>query len=152
MNGVILEMYKKVLLDTNVILNFAFIPNRLSLRIKNFIDDEIYKGGHNINISEISALEIGLLVKKKKIEIKSARDFWKKMLEEWKPTIIATNSDVYLKACELIGVNNDPCDRIITATSILKKLPLLTSDQDLLKWSETEESHSYSFSAINSFK
>ena len=141
--------YRKVLLDTNVILNFVFTPQKISTRIKDYIDDEIFKGEQNLNISSISAFEIGILVKKNRISIGSARDFWERLLLEWKPFVINPNAEIYLKSCELFGVNNDPCDRILIATSLSKKFPLITSDNNLLKWADSDNGKNAGFTAIN---
>lgn len=142
-------LYRKVLLDTNVILNFVFTPHRISDRTKNFIDDEIFKGCQNLHISSISALEIGILVKKKRIAINNAKEFWERLIDDWKPIIINPTAEIYLKSCEFVGVNNDPCDRIFVASSLSKKYPLLTSDNDLLEWSESDNGKNAGFIAVN---
>lgn len=118
-----------IILDTCAIIWDALAPNQLTTTAKKAIEQS--KG--ELMICDISIWEISMLVKRKRIVIDgSASEFTNLILQsrnfhvqEITPEIAELSANFGQK------INNDPADRLIAATSILKNAPIITADQNL---------------------
>ena len=86
-------------------------------------------------ISDITFLEIGYLVRKNRLKIScTASDFSNLVIEAHDIEIISMTPEIVETALGLPEeVNNDPADRIISATAVINEFRLVTSDRNLLK-------------------
>ena len=120
-------------IDTHIIIWDALKPEAISRKAKKAINQANENDG--IIISEISLWEIAMLMKKNSLEIKVT-------YQEFIDLIISSNNYILKGITPEIAdlsvnlpeeINQDPADRIICATSIIYKAPLVTTDKNLLK-------------------
>ena len=120
-----------VILDTCTLLWLASDLNKLSTTAKIQIIDN--KG--LIYVSAISAIEIGVKCRKKKLKLKMDPKTWfRKALEQHGVEEIAVNSSIAVSATELPMIHNDPMDRIIIATAMKNNFTILTPDDTISKY------------------
>ncbi|MCI5115706.1 MAG: PIN domain-containing protein [Candidatus Electrothrix sp. AW1] len=86
-------------------------------------------------ISDITFLEIGYLVRKNRLKISCiASDFANLVVEAHDIGVISITPEIVETALNFSEeVNNDPADRIISATAVINESQLVTSDRNLLK-------------------
>ncbi len=122
-----------ICIDTHIIIWDALKPEALSWKAKKAINQANEKDG--IIISDISLWEIAMLMKKNRLEINVP-------YLEFIDLIISSNNYILKGISPKIAdlsvnlpeeINQDPADRIICATSIIYKAPLVTTDKNLLK-------------------
>jgi len=121
-----------ITIDTHIIIWDALKPEALSRKAKRAISQANEKDG--IIISGISLWEIAMLMKKNRLEIEVP-------YLEFIDLIIRSNNYILKGITPEIadfsinlpeGINLDPADRIICATSMAYKAPLVTADKNLL--------------------
>ncbi len=119
-----------ILLDTCTLIWDAIEPNKLSPKAKKAIE----YSENELMICDISIWEISMLIKKNRLTIDDtssgfinlllqARNF---QIQQITPEIAELSVNFGLE------INNDPADRLIAATSILKNIPIITADQNLI--------------------
>lgn len=122
-----------ITLDTHVIIWDALNPKFVSTKAK----AEIRKANQadGIIFCEISLWEIAMLMKKQRIIIDIS-------YQEFIGLLKASNNYIFKGINPSIAelstnlpseINQDPADRIISATSIFTNTPLITADKNLLK-------------------
>ena len=122
-----------ITLDTHVIIWDALNPKLVSTKAK----AEIRKANQTDGIifCEISLWEIAILMKKQKIILDIP-------YQEFIGLIKTSNNYIFKGITPEIAelstnlpneINQDPADRIISATSIITNTPLVTADKNLLK-------------------
>ena len=87
-------------------------------------------------LSIISIWEIAMLVSKKRLTLNQEIITWISLsLERSGVTLLALNPKTVVLSCNLSGFNNaDPADRIIVATALSEKIPLLTLDKKIISY------------------
>lgn len=122
-----------IVVDTHIIIWDALKPSQLSKKAKQTI--KLANETDGILFCEISLWEISMLISKSKLTIDSS-------FQEFIRLVTASNNyhfqgitpEIAEKSTSLPDeINKDPADRIIAATSIIKKAPLITADKNLLK-------------------
>ena len=122
-----------ITVDTHVILWDALRPEMLSEKAKRALKDANQSDG--ILFCSISLWEIAMLIRKKRIEVNVP-------YIEFVDLLFSSNRYVFQEITPKIAllsttlpdtINSDPADRIICASSLVTKTPLLTADQNLLK-------------------
>jgi len=120
-----------LLLDTCALLWLSSDPDKLSHHAKELITqyaDELF-------ISAISAFEIAVKAEKKKLILPLKPLPWfERVLEFHGIEEIPVNSTILVRAAELPPLHQDPCDRILIATSQTLRLKLLTPDPLIKKY------------------
>ena len=120
-----------IMLDTHIIIWDALQPQKLSPKARKMIDQANEMG--KIFIADISLWEIAMLMAKKRLVIDTT-------YAEFISLIRAANHYVFesitpeiaeLSASLNSGINLDPADRLICATSIVRGTPLVTADSNL---------------------
>jgi PIN domain nuclease of toxin-antitoxin system len=114
-----------VLLDTCALLWLAADQQKLSVKAKK----EIEKSANGLFISAISAFEIAIKFRNKKLLLPLPP-------QEWFPQAIdfhgirevPLTSAIAISAAILPPVHNDPCDRIIIATAQIHSMRIITCD------------------------
>lgn len=121
-----------IVVDTHVIIWDALKPKLLSKKAKNAINEANERDG--IIFCEISLWEIAMLIKKARISIDTSyQDFIKIVFLSNKYQFKGITPEIAELSTSLPEeVNQDPADRIIAATSLIYKIPLVTTDKNLL--------------------
>ena len=125
-----------IILDTCTIIWDALKPKKLSSSavkaLKNHNDEII--------ISDISIWEIAMLVKKGRIIIDSTSSEFIQLIIRARNYRIQEITPQIAELSVNFGseINSDPADRLIAATSILRKAPIVTADKILLSASIVE--------------
>ena len=120
-----------ILLDTCAIIWDVLEPDRLTSRAQ-----EAMKCAENeLIICDISIWEISMLVKKQRLVIDETASGFLNLLLQSRNFYIQTITPEIAELSVDFGseVSNDPADRLIAATSVLLKAPIVTADQNLRK-------------------
>ena len=116
-----------VLLDTCTLLWWTLDPGKLSSRAKEACDNIKIVGAV---ISSISIWELGIKLKRGKLEINiSLEEYVKRLKKLGTLEIIPIDEIIWLKNLALDWPHRDPADRTIVATAQLKNLPIITRDK-----------------------
>ena len=91
--------------------------------------------------SAISFWEVAMLVAKGRITMEMPVATWRNDLLTLGLVEIPVDGEVGLTAVQLQHLHGDPADRIIVATTLLRKAVLITADRKLLEWSGQLERH-----------
>ncbi len=122
--GRTLEM---VLLDTCALIWWTLDPEKLSKAAALACNNIPKTGGI---ISSISIWEIGIKVKKGKIDLGlELREYVSKLKQLENLTIIPVDEDIWLENISLDWNHKDPADRTIVATANLKNCDIITKDE-----------------------
>ena len=129
-----------ILLDTHVWVWLVSDPDRLSSTSLDAID-----GAEALAISAVSAWEVGMLIARGRIEVDREPRVWiRQAVATEKLRVIDLDWTVAVTASGLEGMHRDPADRMIVATALRQRCPLVTKDAKIIDWSERTRS----FSAI----
>ena len=119
-----------ILLDTHVFIWFVNEDDNLSEKHLKILKEENSK-----HISVISCWKISLLLEKNRIKLKYPFDDWiQRALKVSNVKLINLDLDIILTYHKLINFHSDPADKLISATSICKNIPLLTFDRKLIEY------------------
>ncbi len=122
-----------LLLDTHVALWFFENADVLSPSIKKRI--EAAANNDSILVSAITVWEIALLDAKRRIKIdRPIEEYVKQIVEAPGVKLIPLSPEI---SCLSVGLSNfqkDPADRIIVATSLINKVPLVTRDRRIIEY------------------
>jgi PIN domain nuclease of toxin-antitoxin system len=116
-----------ILLDTSALIFWTLDQKKLSAAAA-----EAIEAAEQITLSSISLWEIGIKVKKGRLEIPYAIDEYAQKLKiVQKVEILAVDEATWLKSLALDWPHRDPADRVIVATAVLHACPLITSDRTI---------------------
>ncbi len=121
-----------ILMDTCVFIWDALQNKKLSSKAKRVIQQAHQK--HQLAVCDISLWEVAMLTKKQRLQLElPATRFCQLALQARNIELIAISPDIAELSVSLDnGINNDPADRLIAATTIHLKATLVTADQNLL--------------------
>ena len=127
-----------IVLDTHAWVWWVSSPNKISPSAKKIIDRSIEN--NEIFISSISAWEIAILVDKDRLRLTLEVNDWIARSERLPfVTFIPIDNAIALKSVLLPGdFHSDPADRIIVATAITARAPLITKDERILNYPYVE--------------
>lgn len=124
-----------LLLDTCAFLWLVADHKKISVKAM----AALKKSAGNIFVSSISAFEIGIKYEKKKLSLPMrATEWFMKALELHGLTELPITAKIAALSTELPRLHDDPADRMIVATAILHKLPLLTPDSHIRQYDSVE--------------
>jgi PIN domain nuclease of toxin-antitoxin system len=88
-------------------------------------------------VSAISVWEVAMLASKGRLRLKPSVDVW--VRENLRPPVELepVNPEISLLSARLENFHGDLADRIIVATAIVCGIPLFTSDERIVKWSQS---------------
>ena len=90
-------------------------------------------------ISAISCWELAKLVEKKRISFSIPLISWiRRSLNEFNIYLAELSPDIAVESSQLRGLHKDPVDQIIVASSRVLGIPIVTSDQRILGFSDAE--------------
>lgn len=116
-----------ILLDTSALIFWTLDPEKLTSAAS-----EAIQSSEQVMLSSISIWEIGIKVKKGRLEIPYVIDEYVRELKTvQKVEILTIDEAVWLKSLALDWAHGDPADRVIVATAVLNACPLVTSDQTI---------------------
>lgn len=119
------------LLDTCALLWLADDPTRLPVEVRN----QLAATDSLVHVSAISALELGLKIARGKLQLPLP-------ISQWFPAfcrrnelhVIPVDEAIAAASTELPGIHQDPFDRLLIATAILRQLTLVTPDATLQRY------------------
>lgn len=120
-----------IVLDTHVIIWDALTPERLSDRAREAIVQANQSEG--MIICDISLWEIAMLLQKGRVRVAvDTLTFINLLLQANKTIVPAITPQVAALAVQLPPeINQDPADRLITATTLAHQATLVTADRNL---------------------
>jgi len=124
-----------LLLDTHVWIWLSIEKHKsLSTKAKKVLNSSDHKW-----ISAISCWELAKLVEKKRIGFSIPTLAWiRRSLNEFNIRIADLSPEIAVESTVLRGLNRDPADQIIVATSRILGMPLLTADKQILEFPEVD--------------
>jgi PIN domain nuclease of toxin-antitoxin system len=124
-----------LLLDTHVWI-WLSIEKEESLSVK--ARRSIQQAAHRW-ISAISCWELAKLVEKGRISFSIPTPRWiQRSLAECGIYVAELSPEIAVESTQLQGFHRDPADQIIVATSRIRGIPLVTSDQTILNFVNVE--------------
>ena len=124
-----------LLLDTHVWIWLSLEKNKsLSEKSKKAMKSSDHKW-----ISAISCWELAKLIEKKRISFSIPSLAWiRRSLNEFNIRIADLSPEIAVESTVLRGLNRDPADKIIVATSRILGMPLVTADKQILEFPEVD--------------
>ena len=117
-----------ILLDTHVWVWWAAEPKKLSARARKAVD-----GADEIGVSAISPWEVAMLVSKGRLELDRDVLLWiRQALALPKVSLVPLSPEIAVGSTTLDSAfPGDPADRILAATALRLRAPLVTADARL---------------------
>ena len=120
----------KFLLDTHAVLWIAESSPRLSLKIRTLAGK---RDADDFAVPAISLLEIARKARTGEIDLSPDPASWLEDLGH-RFRILPLTPRIAWRSVELDWPHKDPADRLICATALEHKLPLITHDQEITRW------------------
>ena len=113
-------------LDTCALLWWTLDPGKLSSSASAYCRDIDTSGGC---IASVSLWEIGIKIKKCKLDIGMSIKTFAALLTRVKIEQVPIDTDLWLESLELNWEHRDPADRLIVALAKKRNLPVITADK-----------------------
>lgn len=121
----------KLLLDTHCLLWMISEPQRLGKKARVLLDDSTT----DLFLSSASLFEISIKYSLKKLSLPARPiDYLPSILDRMSVRELPVTSHHAYKVAELPWHHRDPFDRLLIAQSMVEKLPLVTADEQMLKY------------------
>lgn len=83
-----------------------------------------------VSVCAISALELDLKVRSGKLGLPMpVAEWWAQSVTHHRLNVIALDAPLLIRSAELPSIHRDPADRIIIATALAHRAPVVTSDR-----------------------
>lgn len=122
---------RPLILDTHVLLWLVEGSERIG-SARGVIDEALAGGG--LAVSAISWWEIAMLVHKSRLELNQPARVIRERLLAAGLAELAVDGEVAIAAPSLEGLDQDPADRLIVATTLAAGGRLATADRRILDW------------------
>jgi PIN domain nuclease of toxin-antitoxin system len=90
-------------------------------------------------ISAISQWEVSMLTMKGRLVLKPDEETWFSANLSSPVSLAPLTAEICLASCRLPDFHGDPADRIIVASAITMGIPLITADQEIIRWNEQQQ-------------
>jgi PIN domain nuclease of toxin-antitoxin system len=120
-----------ILLDTCALLWWTSDPEKLSSSARK-VCQKI--DGSGASVSSISLWELGIKIKKRKLNIGMTIESYLEKLRFLNLMIEPVTDTVWLRNLALKWANRDPADRTIVATATLLSLPIVSADSEMRRF------------------
>lgn len=87
-------------------------------------------------VSAISQWEVSMLAMKGRLALKPDEESWFSSNLSSPVSLAPLTAEICLTSCRLPEFHGDPADRIIVATAITLGIPLITADEDIIRWND----------------
>jgi len=128
-----------IVLDTHALLWSQFEAQKLGRKTRALIEKHWLRG--EVGIPSIAFWEAGMLVERRRIQLQESLREWRARLVDGGAIELPINSEVAIRATEIVGLHPDPADRLIVATTLAHGGLLVTADEKLLAWRHPFERH-----------
>jgi PIN domain nuclease of toxin-antitoxin system len=127
-----------IVLDTHVWVWYVDDPTQLSAPARTSIDQALREKA--VLISSISVWEVALLVVSGRLELTIDVHDWIAKCEALPSfTFVPVDNAIFLKSVFLSAqLHNDPADRIIIATALMRGVPVVTKDRRIRKYAKVQ--------------
>lgn len=89
-------------------------------------------------VSAISQWEVSMLAMKGRLGLMPDEETWFSANLESPVSVAPLTAEISMASCRLPDFHGDPADRIIVATAIVLGIPLITADEKIIQWNETQ--------------
>lgn len=121
----------RVLLDTGVFLWMISGPEMLSAKARTIIETR----ENELFLSTVSGWEISIKFQIGKLKLPNKPGIYVPLqVEENQMDVLAIKMNHVLNICNLPNFHKDPFDRLLISQSQLENLPILTSDEEIMKY------------------
>jgi PIN domain nuclease of toxin-antitoxin system len=125
-----------IVLDTHALLWWALDPDQLSKAAAATLESMERSGGF---ASSISIWELGIKAKRGKLELPLTIEELARRIERGGVVeLVPVDTATWLRSLALPWKNQDPADRVIVATALIKNVPLLTKDNEMRSFTGVE--------------
>lgn len=125
-----------IVLDTHALLWWALDPDRLSATAAARLHEMERVGGF---ASSISIWELGVKIQRGKLDLGiSISELVRRIGATRAVQLLAVDTVTWLRSVELAWDHRDPADRVIVATALLQRVPLLTADTEIHRFGGVE--------------
>ncbi|MCP4406817.1 MAG: type II toxin-antitoxin system VapC family toxin [Gammaproteobacteria bacterium] len=119
-----------IICDTHVLIFWAHEPERISPRALRALEDALPVKG--LACSDISFWEIAMLFARKRIVKPVTPDqFMRDLIMGMGLTVLPITPEIAVHSQNKVFLHKDPADRLIAATALHHKAPLITADERL---------------------
>jgi PIN domain nuclease of toxin-antitoxin system len=116
-----------IVADTHAIIWWVLSPHILSARARDAFDGAI------IGVTPTSCYEIARLIVRQRVEIdEDPQDWLENLLMLPRVVLLPLTLDVASAASKLPDAISDPADRLIVATALQARVPLVTKDRKII--------------------
>lgn len=121
----------RVMLDTHIVVWNALSPERLSEQAREVL--ALSDQPENMIISDISLWEISMMISKGRLHVDGGcQGFLNLLVQAYRLALIPVSPEIAALATQLPpDIREDPADRLIVATALAEKVPLVTADPNL---------------------
>ncbi len=121
-----------ILLDTHVLLWHELGNRKLGPQARRTFERALQTG--DAVISAISFWEVGMLIRKGRLDFRLDLDAWRQDLLDQGLVEIPVDGRTAARAGLLPNMHGDPADRLIVATALVGDHQLVTADRRILEW------------------
>ena len=89
-------------------------------------------------VSAISQWEVSMLAMKGRLTLKPDEETWFSANLAPPVSLAPLSAEISRTSCRLPDFHGDPADRMIVATALTMGLPLVTADEKIITWNETQ--------------
>lgn len=121
-----------IILDTHVLVWASANDRKLGRKARAAIERGWEREA--IGVCAISFWEVAVLQARKRLRMSMPAREWRETLLAAGLVELALDGEIVVRASELVGLHDDPADRFIVSTALVRSSTLVTADERLLAW------------------